>query len=314
MKLTDEGPILITGAAGLVGSQLAETLAARFPDLYLLTPTRSELDLEDIDAVRKYWTCHRPNGVFHLAAFVRGLGGNLSAGQAAFEVNARINHNVLMAGIEFPPEFFFAAGTVALYGHPYPRLPLTEADAFVGDPHGGELFYSLAKRAMLPYLQAMEVAGGTNTTLGLFTNIYGPRDRFDEVSGHVVPSLVKRFVEAEQLDRSEVVVWGRPDTTRDFMYVQDAIDALLQVIAAKLKICNIASGRERQMGELVDSLRRVTGYRGSVRWDADKPTGIPRRCVDISQLSELNADANFVSLEDGLVETVRWYRENMGTL
>ena len=107
-------------------------------------------------------------------------------------------------------------------------------------------------------------------------------------------------------------MWGRPDTTRDFLYVRDAIDALLAVIAAKLKICNIASGRERQMGELVDSLRRVTGYRGSVRWDADKPTGIPRRCVDISHLSKLDADANFVTLEDGLAETVRWYREHNG--
>lgn len=310
LGLDDCSPVVVTGAGGLLGSHLVAELGMRFPACQLLTPNRQELDLENGNSVLNYWQEQRPHGVFHLAAFVLGLGGNLSAGVTAFAANARINHNVLMASLSFPPQFLFAAGTVASYPYPYPRLPLVEEDAFLSEPHQGEYYYGLAKRAILPYLQALSKSGGTNTILGLFTNMYGPGDNFNEVSGHVIPSLVKRFVEAQRVGQAEVLVWGSPDTTRDFLYVKDAVSGLLLTLGSGLDLCNIASGHEITMGELVETLCRVTDYQGAVIWDASKPVGIPRRSVDISRLTKIGGGAAPTPLADGLRATVEWYRQH----
>jgi GDP-L-fucose synthase len=302
--------MLITGADGLLGKRLVEGLRREFPSAELLTPSREELDLVDETAVRAYWEHARPEAVFHLAAFVLGLGGNLAAGATAFTVNARINHNVLLACLEFQPRFTFVAGTVASYKYPYARLPLVEEDAFLDEPHEGEYYYGLAKRAMWPYLQAVGRAGGGATTMALFTNMYGPGDNFNESSGHVVPSLIKRFVEATRAGQNEVMVWGVPDTTRDFLYVDDAVEGLLAALEAKVGVCNISSGRETTMGELVEAITRVTGFEGRVFWDASKPVGIPRRSVDNSRLLGHHPQMTFHNLEEGVRSAVDWYRAN----
>ena len=252
--------ILVTGGDGLLGKALVASLRSSLPDSQLLTPPRRELDLADAAAVDSYWQAHEPDAVFHLAAYVLGLGGNLAAGSSAFSLNARINHNVLLACLEHPPRRLFVAGTVASYKYPYDRLPLVEADVFLDEPHSGEYFYGLAKRAMWPYLQAIGRAGDTSTTMGLFTNMYGPGDNFNESSGHVVPSLVKRFVDAQRTNAEEVLVWGSPDTTRDFLFVSDAVAGLLASVENRVSLCNISSGRETTMGELVETITDVTGY------------------------------------------------------
>ncbi|MCZ3386390.1 MAG: NAD-dependent epimerase/dehydratase family protein [Actinomycetia bacterium] len=301
-------PILITGASGLVGSSLAELLRQHVPATELLTPSRRELDLEEHGAVQDYLQYHRPAVVFHLAAFVRGLGGNLSAGSKAFETNIAINHNVLSACVLAPPALLFAAGTVAMYPHPYHALPLLEEHVFLGEPHASEYLYAVAKRAMFPYLQALQRAHGVRVCLGLFTNLYGPRDRLD-AGWHVVPSLVGRFVDAQRAGKEDVVVWGEPETTRDFLYVRDAATAVMRLSFAGVDVCNISSGREVTMGELVDVLTTVTGFTGTVHWDSSMPVGIRRRWVDNSRLTEAIPDFLPCDLKKGLAETVRWYRE-----
>lgn len=302
--------MLVTGADGLLGKRLLAELRHRYPDVQLLAPHRAELDLANDVAVRSYWEAADPDAVFHLAAFVLGLGGNLAAGSTAFTVNASINHNVLLACLESPPKFTFVAGTVASYKYPYARLPLVEEDAFLDEPHEGEYYYGLAKRAMWPYLQAVGRAGGGATTMALLTNMYGPGDNFDDSSGHVVPSLVKRFVEATRAGQHEVMVWGKPDTTRDFLYVDDAVEGLLAALAAKVEVCNISSGRETTMGELVETITRVTGFEGRVFWDSSKPVGIPRRSVDNSRLLGCHPQMRFHTLEEGVRSAVDWFGAN----
>lgn len=310
-QLRDCSRILVTGAGGLLGKALVSELRDRFPGSELLTPRRVELDLQMQGAVEKYWREQRPDAVFHLAAFVLGLGGNLAAGAKAFAVNAQINHNVLMSCLAVPPKVLFAAGTVASYKYPYSRLPLVEADAFLDEPHAGEYFYGLAKRASWPYVQAVARSSRASATMGLFTNLYGPGDNFNESSGHVVPSLVKRFVDAEVEKLPEVMVWGRPDTTRDFLFVNDAVKGLLAAVDADLQLCNISSGHETTMGELVDTIVRTSGFGGRVFWDETKPTGIPRRWVDNSRLLKAAPDIKFTTLEGGVGQTVAWYREHV---
>jgi GDP-L-fucose synthase len=312
--LRDCRRILVTGAGGLLGKALVTELASRAPAAELLTPTRSELDLTLRDAVSRYWASKQPDAVLHLAAYVLGLGGNLAAGAKAFSANADINHNVLMACLATRPRILFAAGTVASYRYPYDRLPLVEEDAFLDEPHSGEYFYGLAKRAAWPYLQAFSKAGSVSATMGLFTNLYGPGDNFDESSGHVVPSLVKRFVDTQRSGAAEVLVWGRADTTRDFLFVRDAAKGVLAAVDGHLPLCNISSGRETTMSQLVDAIVAATGYCGSVFWDDTKPTGIPRRWVDNSRLLDVAADFRFTPLEVGVAETVAWYRSESSQL
>ncbi len=303
------GPVLVTGAGGLLGSALVRALA-QDEDAELLTPSRDELDLRDGEAVDEYFQKHQPEVVFHLAAFVKGLGGNLAAGAHAFEFNAVINANVLTACMRFPPQTVFAAGTVAMYGYPYARVPLLEEDVFKSEPHEGEYYYAVGKRAMLPYLQVLRRAHGTRIGLGLFTNMYGPGDRFDDDGAHVVPSLVRRFVNAQEQGLDEVVVWGRPDTTRDFLYVDDAVHAMLAMTRAGADVCNLASGREATMRELVEELQAATGFDGRIAWASDMPIGIPKRSVDVSRL--LSIDPAFAprSLAEGVGSTVAWYRQS----
>lgn len=302
--------VLVTGGSGLLGSALVARLQDLREDWEILAPGREVLDLASASAVEAYFGRTKPDTVVHLAAFVRGLGGNMAAGHSAFTANADINHQVLSACLRHKVERVFVAGTVAMYPHPYPHLPLIEEDVLEAVPHEGELHYALAKRAMVPYLQAMEHAHGTHTSVGLYTNLFGPRDRFNDDSGHVIPSLISRFVTAHRAGAHEVAVWGRATTTRDFLYVDDAVEATLALTFDVQGMYNVATGVESTMQQLVDATVLATGYEGRVVWDAAMPIGIPRRAVSAHRLEAALASWEPRNLDIGIKSTVDWYTSN----
>ncbi len=205
IRIELEAPVLVTGGGGMLGGAVvAELTAAGYRNV--LSPGRDALDLLDTGAVAAYLRRHKPYWVFHLASVVYGLLGNMRNQFSALADNTLINHNVLSAAGAARVRKIFYAGSVAAYPHPYPSLPLREEMLWQGKPHRGEYGYACAKRHALSYLEILHESAGIDYCYGLLTNLYGPKDRFDDSNGHVVPSLIRRL-HAARRDEGEFRVW-----------------------------------------------------------------------------------------------------------
>lgn len=296
--------VLITGGTGMVAKSIRTRLEEKY-SVEIFMPNRVELDLEDKKAVESYFKASKPKYVFHLAGKVHGLGGNLMFPMDLLSSNVCINDSVLTACANDSVEKVFFAGTVASYGYPFLSLPLNEKDIFDGEPHDGEFGYASAKRLAYSYLKLLNEKYGKKYIYGVYTNLYGPHDRFNSQSGHVIPSLIEKMYRALKSD-SIFEVWGRPDVTRDFLYVDDAARAAISLMENYEGIYNIGSGVESSMGEVVDSIVKLSGFQGDVIWNSTRPTGIPRRYSSIEKLNT----TGFVAKHDlltGLSDTWNWY-------
>ncbi len=297
--------ILITGAGGLLGHGLKKALAKRQDcDYKVLSPSSSELNLLDESAVLDFFEKNRPDYIFHLAAMVFGLKGNLDNQLLSLSTNVLINRNVMIACARFGVKKVFFAGTVAEYGYPYKSLPLQEEHLLKGPPHWGEYGYAMAKREALSYLEILQKLYDIPYTYGLLTNLYGPHDRFNTENGHVIPSLLIKAMDASK-NKSQLRVWGRPETTRDFMFSEDAGEAILHAFEKIEGIVNIASGVETSMQVLVETIQSNFSGISGIEWQQDQPVGIPRRSIDISKLRN-SGFATRYSLEDGIRATAAW--------
>lgn len=296
--------VLITGGTGMVAKTIRANLEEKYcVDIYM--PTRAELDLEDKKAVEDYFKICKPRYVFHLAGKVHGLGGNLMFPMDLLSSNVCINDSVLTACVADSVEKVFFAGTVASYGYPFLNLPLKEEDIFEGEPHAGEFGYASAKRLAYSYLKLLNEKYNKKFVYGVYTNLYGPHDRFNSQSGHVIPSLIEKMYRALQSD-STFEVWGRPDVTRDFLYVDDAACAAISLMENREGIFNIGRGVESSMGEVVDSIVKLSGFNGDVHWNSTRPTGISRRYSNIEKLNSTGFVAKY-DLTAGLSYTWDWY-------
>ena len=302
--------VLVTGGGGMLGTALLGRFAISQGDWVVHAPPRRELDLLDAEAVGTWFQRYQPAAVVHVAGHVRGLAQNMSQQMTAFQANARMALNVLDACAATPPERLVVAGSNAAYGHPYVSLPLREDDLMSGDVHAGEYGYAWGQRVLIAGAHVLRDEAGVDARVALLTNMFGPGDRFADPGAHVVPALIRRCVEAAESGAEEVVVWGRPDTTRDFLYAEDAaaiITALLDDPVGS-ELVNAASGEERTMEEVVGVIARATGFEGRITWDAEKPVGIPRRSVDIVRLKGLGLPAP-IGFDEGIRRAVEWYRE-----
>jgi GDP-L-fucose synthase len=304
--------ILVTGASGMLG----HALMARLRDAgaeHVLAPSSRELDLCNTAAVHEYWRQHQPVTVFHLAGYVRGILGNMHAGFKAFLVNSQIQSNLLQAAIAHPPQSLVVAGTVAAYSYPYTQMPLREEDFWRGMPHSSEGPYALGKRVAIPYLEGLAIEG-CGTRFAVLTNLFGAHDHFGEEGAHVVPSLVARFVDATATDRSDVTVWGKPETTRDFLWSVDAAQFLMDLARSAANdrgfaLVNVASGAETSMGELAGLIAEEAGFRGSIRWDSSAPIGVHHRVLDVTRLHAMSRHRPS-ELRAALRATMQWYAEH----
>lgn len=304
--------ILVTGASGMLGHALIAKLREAGAD-NILTPSSKELDLCDVKAVRDYWLQHRPVTVFHLAGFVRGILGNMDAGYKAFLINSQIQSNLMHAAIEHSPQALVVAGTVAAYSYPYERLPLREEDFWRGMPHSSEGPYALGKRVAIPYLEGLAI-NGCGTRFAILTNLFGPYDHFGQDGAHVVPSLVARFVDARVKNLPEVTVWGKPETSRDFLCSFDAAQFLVDLASSAannrgFSLVNVASGTEISMGELARMIAEESGFGGSIRWNSSAPIGVNNRFLDVTRLHAISQHRPR-DLRNALRATIQWYTEN----
>lgn len=302
--------ILITGANGLVGQALVDEVRARgYEDI--LPVYRKDCDLCDQAAVERLMASFRPTIVFHLAARVAGIMGNIRNAADAYVDNIRINTNVIDAAHKAGTGKIVAMGTTATYSDMAP-LPMREEDIWLGPPHESEAAYGHAKRAMLAQLQAYNKQYGLDYAYCISTNLYGPGDKFDEHFGHVLPSLISKFHRAVT-SGEDVVVWGDGSAQRDFLFSQDAAKALCLIADKGQGAINLATGTYVSIRELVTLLAEITDYKGAIIWDTEKPNGQLLRQYSIDRLKALGFEPDD-TLRSGLEKTYNWFVDNVASV
>jgi GDP-L-fucose synthase len=190
-------------------------------------------------------------------------------------------------------------------------LPLKEDMIFLGRPHHAESAYANAKRAMLAMLEAYQDSYGLEWAYIVSCNLFGARDKFDTVNGHVVPSLIKKFYDAKKAG-TKVTVWGDGSAQRDFMYVKDTARVALAVMQKINGATNIGSGRVFRIRDIVESIGAITGMSDRIEWDAAMPNGQDYRAYDLTKTNVVGFECKY-SIEEGLRETWDWYQENVGS-
>jgi GDP-L-fucose synthase len=300
--------ILVTGGAGFLGSSLVQKLRGRGVSKENVRIPRSK----DMD-LRRWENCVKVvkdvDIVIHLAARVGGIGYNQAYPATLFYDNAVMGIQMMEAARQEIVEKFVALGTVCAYPK-LTRVPFKEEDLWAGYPEETNAPYGLAKKMLLVQSQTYRRQYGFNVIFLLPVNLYGPGDNFDLDSSHVIPALIRKFIEAVRDNREEVEVWGTGEVSREFLYVDDAAEAIVLATERynKPDPVNIGAGFEIAIKDLVKLITEFTGFKGEIRWDATKPDGQPRRRLDVSKAkNEFGFEAK-VDFREGLKRTIEWYR------
>lgn len=302
--------VLVTGGSGFVGTHLLAQLKKLKP-AHIFAPTSKEYDLRSQEACAA--VVKDIDIVIHLAAKVGGIGFNQQFPGTLFYDNLLMGVHLIEEARKAGVEKFVAVGTICAYPK-YTPVPFKEEDLWNGYPEETNAPYGLAKKMMLVQAQAYRQEYGFNTIYLLPVNMYGPQDNFDPGSSHVIPALVKKFVEAKNENAPEVVVWGTGKPTREFLYVEDAAKGIL-LAAEKYNDSdpvNLGSSFEISIKDLAQTVGKAVGYTGKIVFDASKPDGQPRRKLDVSRAKERFGFASEVSFDEGLKKTVEWYQKQLG--
>jgi GDP-L-fucose synthase len=299
--------IVVTGGAGFLGSFLVEELRARGAgDIFI--PRKKDYDLTDMEAVKRLYSDAGARVVIHLAAVVGGIGANRENPGSFFYDNLMMGSQLMEQGRLNGVEKFTAIGTICAYPK-FAKVPFREAELWNGYPEETNAPYGLAKKMLLVQAQAYRAQYGFNAIYLLPVNLYGPGDNFDPGSSHVIPALIKKFVEAKKSGAAGVTVWGTGKATREFLYVKDCARAIALATEKydKPEPVNIGAGFEISIKELAGLIARLTGYAGEINWDASKPDGQPRRMLDTSRAQKEFGFKAETGFEAGLKETIAWY-------
>jgi GDP-L-fucose synthase len=302
--------ILLTGGGGFLGGFIAAEIQQRNPAA-LFTPRATELDLRDANAVRAYLGEHRPNLVIHAAAVVGGIGANRSHPGRFFYDNAVMGLHLIEESRLVGVEKFVCLGTICAYPKHTP-IPFREEELWNGYPEETNAPYGLAKKMLLVQLQAYRQEYGFNGIFLLPVNLYGPRDNFDLETSHVIPAMIRKFIEARERGERQVVLWGDGSPTREFLYVEDAAKAVI-VAAESYDKCdpvNVGSGQEISIRDLARTIAEEVGFRGEIVWDTTKPNGQPRRKLDVSRAAAEFGFRATTSMKQGMTKTIAWYEAN----
>lgn len=301
---------LITGASGLLGTALVSELHAT-GQVDMTALSSRDVDLTNLDATVAVFQTFRPDIVYHLAARVYGIMGNLRRQGLSYYDNTRINTNVIEASRLCGARKVVAMGSAAIYSDNVP-LPMREEDIWLGPPHASEAGYAHAKRGMLAQLAAYQDQYDLDYAYCVSTNLFGPNDKFDEENGHVLPSLLSKFHRAIR-DSTDVVVWGTGKATRDFLYSKDAARAMRMAGERISGPINLATGTAISIEEVVGILQEVSGFSGRIVWDRNKPDGQKLRDYDITKLRALEFKTEY-SLREALAETYSWLTAHADTV
>jgi GDP-L-fucose synthase len=299
--------VIVTGGSGFLGSFVVEKLQQQGA-AKVFVPRSQQYDLRDSEAVRRLLADARPDCIIHLAAHVGGIGANRIHPAEFFYDNLMMGVPLMHQAWQRGVDKFVVVGTVCAYPK-FTPVPFKEDDLWNGYPEETNAPYGLAKKMLLVQSQAYRQQYGFDSIYLLPVNLYGPRDNFDLESSHVIPALIRKCLEAKQRGDAAIEVWGTGTPTREFLYVEDAADGIL--LAAEhynsSEPVNLGSGMEISIRDLVQLIARLTEFEGELVFNADKPDGQPRRCLDTSRAEREFGFRASTSFEEGLRRTIAWW-------
>ena len=302
--------ILVTGASGFLGFHVIKELQER-GYTNLIAPRSSEYDLRNQEHLDSLFSANPIDVVIHLAAVVGGIGANQNNPGAFFYDNAIMGIQLLEAARRYSVKKTVIVGTVCSYPK-FATVPFKESDLWSGYPEETNAPYGLAKKMLLVQSQAYRDQYGSNMIYLLPVNLYGPKDNFDPESSHVIPALIKKFVEAKDLGNSEIDVWGTGKATRDFIYVSDAAEAIVTAMERYNGPApvNLGSGMEISISDLANMIKTAVDSDAKIKFDSSKPDGQPRRSLDTSLAQKEFGFVAKTNFTEGIKETVNWYLKN----
>ena len=301
--------VTVTGGAGFLGRRVVARL--RDAGATVSAPRSSEYDLTVPGSAEAMLDALQPSLVIHLAADVGGIGYNLDHPARLYLANLLMGTHVIEAARVADVDKTVLVGTVCSYPK-FTPVPFAEDDLWNGYPEETNAPYGIAKKAHLIHAQVNEQQYGQRFAYLIPTNLYGPGDKFHPSVSHVIPALIKKCVEAKESGADHVEVWGTGAASREYLYVDDAADAIVR--AAEVHVgadpINLGADREVTIRETVETIAGLVGFEGELRWDASKPDGQPRRAVDGSRARKLLGWVPSMDFETGLRTTIDWYLAN----
>lgn len=298
--------VLVTGGSGFLGSRVVGLMRKTGADVY--APRQHEYDLRQDADLQELFACSAFDVVVHLAALVGGIGANRARPAEFFYDNAMMGIQLMHASWSAGVRKFVTTGTICSYPK-YTPVPFPEDFIWNAYPDETNAPYGIAKRLLLTQSQAYRDQYGFNSIILLPTNLYGPGDHFELDTCHVIPAMIRKFVETRESNAPSVTLWGDGETTREFLYVDDAADAIMRAIDVydSSEPINLGTGIETSIRDLAEMVRGAVGYRGAIEWDTSKPNGQPRRCLDVTRAKERLGWVATTPLAEGLRRTIEWY-------
>ncbi|HUI41047.1 MAG TPA: GDP-L-fucose synthase [Terriglobia bacterium] len=304
--------IVVTGGAGFLGRAVVAALQGR-GCASVFAPRKKDYDLRDRANVQRLFQDLHPDLVMHLAGTVGGIGANRASPGTFFYENAIMGIELIEQARRAGLQKLVLVGTVCAYPKFCP-VPFREDDLWNGYPEETNAPYGIAKKSLLVQAQAYRQEFGLNSIYLLPVNLYGPGDNFQVETSHVIPALIRKFLEAQERHSDTVEVWGTGKATREFLYVGDAAEGI--ILAAEKyegeEPVNLGSGFEISLRDLVQLIARLTGFEGDIAWDASKPDGQPRRKLDTSRAEREFGFRAQVPFDEGLKKTIEWYLASRG--
>ena len=308
MSFWEDKRVIVTGGAGFLGSYVVEKLKERGCK-NIFVPLVEDYDLTKEKNVIKLYQDYPADIVIHLAAVVGGIGANRENPGKFFYDNLVMGAMLMEYARQRKVGKFVALGTICAYPK-FTPVPFKEEDLWNGYPEETNAPYGLAKKMMLVQSQAYRTQYGFNSIFLLPLNLYGPRDNFDPKSSHVIPALIRKFMDAKDKGNDEVAVWGTGKPTRGFLYVEDAAEGILLATEKynKSDPVNLGSDLEISVKNLAALIAKLTGFRGKIKWNTSKPDGQPRRKLDTSRAEREFGFKARMDFEEGLNRTIDWYK------
>ena len=303
--------ITVTGGAGFLGRFVTEKLK-HYDGLEVFVPRSRDYNLIEKADILRMFDDSRPELIIHLAAVVGGIGHNQkNPGQFFYDnlmLGTQLMEHARLRGVKK----FVAVGTVCAYPK-FTPVPFKEDDLWKGYPEETNAPYGLAKKMMLVQSQAYRQQYGFNSIFLLPANLYGPGDKFDAETSHVIPALIRKCLEARHKGSQFIDVWGSGKASREFLYVEDCAEGIVKAAALynESDPVNLGNGREVTIKDLIETIARLTNFHGEIRWDTGRPDGQPRRQLDTARAFERFGFRAQTPLEDGLQRTISWSEEKL---
>ena len=304
-----DAKIYVAGSNGMVGSAIVRALKAK-GYINIVVKSSKELDLKNQQAVHDFFNQEQPEYVFLAAAKVGGIHANNSYPATFIYDNLMIQSNVIQAAYDFNVKKLLFLGSSCIYPKFAPQ-PIKEEYLLTGSLEPTNEAYAIAKIAGLKMCQFYKQQYGCNFISAMPTNLFGVNDNFNLENSHVLPALLRKFIEAKQNNKQEVTIWGSGTPMREFLFVDDLAEACLFLMENYngVETVNIGTGEDVSIKELAETIMKIVGFEGSLIFDASKPDGAPRKLLDVSKINNLGWKHQ-TSLENGIQKTLNWIQKN----